>query len=262
MPKPNNQNAWKIVDLTPETDTLLEPEYQSHWNAWKKTPGPETAVPLLRSLDPVIDTALRSYGGAQSPPTLRGRAKLLTLKAFESYDPKRAKLRTHLMNHLQGLQRHAARMQQIIRLPERAAIESGRLREARAELADTLGREPSMLELADHTGMSVARIKKISDLKPGLAEGQTTLFSDEGDDSVAPAVQDPARQEAWLNFIYHDLDPIDQVIFDHSMGRNNRRRLSKSDIAQKLRISPGAISQRLAKIQQKIDARDRSGGLF
>ena len=56
-------------------------------------------------------------------------------------------------------------------------------------------------------------------------------------------------QDAWLDFVYGDLSPVDKLVMDMTLGRNGRKRTSTQEIARKLNISPGAVSQRAAKIQ-------------
>jgi len=242
---------------------FLEPEYTDLFDSWKATPSQDTAQPLLQAVSPVVDTALRSYGGGTNPSqTLKSRAKILTLQAFNNYDPDRAKLRTHLMSHLRGLQRYSAKQQQIIGLPERVAIDVGRVRDAERELNDSLGRDPSLGELSDHIGMNPKRIGKLMKVRPGLTEGQTSVETGEGEDTLAPAVITPQTNDVWMDFIYHDLSPTDQLIFDHTIGYNNKRKLPKAEIARKIGISAGALSQRLAKIQAKLDMKENTGGLF
>lgn len=243
-------------------NSYLEPDYQPVFDAWKKAPGPETIQPLLDSVKPVIDSAVKSYVGSSPNQTLNSRAKLLTIQALNSYDPSRAKLRTHLLSHLRGLQRHAAKSRQIIRIPERVAIDLGKVRDAEKELKDVLGRDPNTSELSDHMGISPKRISKLYKVQPGLTEGQTTLITDQGEDALLPGVVNNRGQELWLDYIYHDLHPSDKLIFEHSLGLYGKRKLSKGDIARKVGLSAGAVSQRLAKIQEKIDLIDKTHGLF
>ena len=61
--------------------------------------------------------------------------------------------------------------------------------------------------------------------------------------------------DAWANFVYGDLGPTDQLIMDMTLGRNGRRRASTQEIARRLNITPGAVSQRAAKIQAMLDKR-------
>jgi hypothetical protein len=66
-------------------------------------------------------------------------------------------------------------------------------------------------------------------------------------------------QESWHEFVYHDLDPIDQVILEHSLGLHGKQVLPNQDIARKLKLSPGAISQRKVRIQDQLNALPQTG---
>jgi hypothetical protein len=55
---------------------MLEPEFQEHYTAWKAAPGPKTMTPLLGAINPVLDSALRTYA-AKGSPTLRSKAKIM-----------------------------------------------------------------------------------------------------------------------------------------------------------------------------------------
>lgn len=239
-----------------EPSTLLEPEFADHFNDWKKAPTPQTTSLLLKAVNPVIDSALKTYGGRGSSPTLRSKARLMAVDAFKRYDPSRAKLRTHLMSHLQGLRRASAQESQIISIPERVGLDLHKLRLAENELGDKLSREPSTMELADHTGLSHKRIEYIRKAQPGLSEGALAPEGEaEEGQGIGPAITSPESQ-AWVNFVYHDLNPVDQIIMEHSLGLHGKQILPKQLIAAKLKLSPGAISQRAAKIQEKINKKD------
>lgn len=253
--------------MTFSSTSLLEPEHAEAYQAWKAAPGPETADALLQSLQPVLDSALRSYGGgAAASPTLRSRAKLLTLNAMQRYDPSRAKLRTHLLTQLQGLRRVAAQEGQIIGLPERVGLALHQLKTAENELQERLGREPTTAELADHTGLSVKRIAHVRKAQPGLAEGSLAAAAAEDEESQAvlgPAVRGGTEgEDTWREFVYADLHPTDQLIMEHSLGLHGRPVLDKKAIARKLRVTPGAVSQRAARIQERLDRREELGGAF
>jgi RNA polymerase primary sigma factor len=235
---------------------FLEPEFTQPWEEWKKDPNPANSSTLLKTVDPVINAALRTYAGPSPSPTIRSRAKLLTLHAAGSYDPNRAKLRTHLMTQLQGLRRHVAREGMAVSIPEQVALDLGHVREAENRLRDQLGREPSDMEVADHTGLSRKRLGYLRQHKYTRSEGSMQRPTEEGEDIYAPAVAPAGNHTAWHDFVYHDLDPVDQVILEHSLGLHGKPILQNQQIAQKLRLSPGAISQRKAKIQAKLNLQD------
>lgn len=240
-------------------EPLLEPEFSKPYQAWKDEPTPLATHAMLTALNPVLDSAMRSYGGKKASPTLRSKAKLLALDALGKYDPMKAKLRTHLMVNLQSLRRAATQEGQIISIPERVGLDLYHLNEAENKLRDKLGRDPSDAELADHTGLSRKRLGYIRMAKPGYAEG--SLFNqgeDGGVEQAAPAVQS-TNHDAWYDFVYHDLHPIDQLIMEHSLGLHGKPILPKQVIAYKLRLSPGAVSQRAAKIQAQLDKQEDLG---
>ncbi len=238
---------------------LLEDEFRPHYESWKAEPSPANAGKVLKALDPVIKSALRTYaGGGQASPTIRSRAKMIVLDSLPRYDPAKAKLRTHLMVNLQSLRRSSAEENQIVAVPERVRLDQHRLYTASNELADQLGREPSDAELAAHTGLSIKRLGHIRKAKTGYSEGQTqgALNADgEGSSLAAPAVSS-GDNSVWLDFIYGDLQPTDQFIMERTLGLNGHRPMLKGDIAKKLGISAGAVSQRAARIQKMIDLRE------
>jgi DNA-directed RNA polymerase specialized sigma subunit len=242
-------------------DSLLEPEFKQPFELWKQDPGPHTAGPFLAAIDPVLQSAIRTYGGSRPSTALHSHAKLLALDAAARYDPSRAKLRTHLMTNLQGLRRIGARQTQIISVPERVGLDLHRLHIANQELHDRLGREPSDAELADHTGLSLKRLTHIRRARPGFAESQLVSRHEDSETTFNPAVTDTG-DDTWVNFVYHDLQPTDQLILEHILGLHGKRVLSKQQIAAKLKLSPGAISQRAAKIQMMLDKRDELGTFF
>jgi DNA-directed RNA polymerase specialized sigma subunit len=238
----------------------LEPEFTDAFNTWKATPNPATNTSLLKAVSPVIDTALRSYG-TQSP-TLRSRAKQMTLSAMQTYDPSRGKLRTHLLSQLQGLRRYSAQEQNIISLPEQVALDQKFLHDQENNLRDFLGRDPSDAEIADHTGISLKRLNYVRQFKPPLAESTVSRPTDDGSDILEPGVRHLGRDdegEAWLDFVYADLGDTDRVIMDYTLGRNGSPKLPVTEVARRLGITPSAASQRLARIQGLIDERQSLG---
>jgi DNA-directed RNA polymerase specialized sigma subunit len=129
------------------------------------------------------------------------------------------------------------------------------LDESENELRYRLGRDPSDMELADYTGLSLKRIGHVRQAKPVAATSQIEAASEDASmpASTIPGVDPMAG--AWDNFVYHDLDPTDQAIFDMTMGRHGRQKQTTTEVARRLGITPGAVSQRAARIQQKLDER-------
>lgn len=237
--------------------TQLEPDLQEPFDAWKAQPSPQTTGRLLRQLQPSIDKGLRMYAGQDVGPTTRSHAKRLALKSLNTYDPTQARLGTHVINHLQGLRRVVRREQQIIRTPDRVAADQAYVYRMTQELEERLGREPTDLEIADHSGISVRRLAKLRRHLQPLAEG--SFESPETLNAVPLRPED--RERRLMQLVYEDLDPRDQKILEWSLALHGKPRLDNRDIAVKLGVSPGAVSQRKAAIQSKIDALQSYQGL-
>ncbi len=239
-------------------DDLLEPEYRDVFSAWKATPTPATSGALLKAVQPVLDSAVKTYATSAPGPLLMGRARRLALDSMPAYDPTRAGLKTHLTGQLRGLRRIHANQSHVISIPEMLKIDSGRVQQARTTLADELGRDPTDIELADHTGFSMKRLKRINQVDFGVPEGLLGRDPETGEAS-SPGVRD--NNDAWVDFIYRSLPPRDQLLMEHSYGLNGRKVLSGQDLADKLGVTPAAVSQRKAKIQKYIDDRAAFGVL-
>lgn len=230
-------------------DNYLEPEFADAFQSWKTNPTPEGNTQMLRTLQPVIESGIRASVGEPNP-LLTSRARKLTLEGLRSYDPSRARLKTHLYNQYQGLKRIARQQAQVIKAPERVQIDAYHLQGAEQELRDLLGREPTDRELSNHSGFNLKRIAHVRKFQPGVSEGTM--------ESLAPAFQPgllPDRQarDMWLEMVYDEQSPLDQKIMELSLGLHGRQPLSNQEIAAKLARSPGAISQRKKRIQALLD---------
>lgn len=237
-------------------------DFNNMYAQWQQAKTPESNTAILKAVQPVIDTAVQSYAGQHAHPTIRSNARMMALKALDSFDPARGNVRTHLLSQLQGLRRATAKSQNIISIPEQVGLDFSNLNESENQLRDTLGRDPSDDELADATNLSKRRIQKIRAFNQPLAEGMTVkdMTEDNYGGDVASTVPGSNRgADAWFNFVYDDLSPTDKLIADMTLGRNGRRKTSTQDIAHRLNITPGAVSQRAAKIQVMLDKRYTQG---
>lgn len=234
---------------TPPKKTL-----DQHWEDYSKAKTPANLNNMLNEARPVLDSAITSYGGGNK--NLYGHAKILAAKAIDSYDPSRgAKLQTHLMVQLQPLSRLHAEASASVKIPERVRADLYRVNQETQNLVDDLGREPSDQELADRTGMSLRRIGHVRKFaRSEVSESGLTSTTEEGDEEIFyPGVQTNKPLDVWIEYVHHDLSPIDQKIFEWKYGYNNQRQLSTTEVAKRLGLSPGAISQRAAKISARIN---------
>lgn len=212
--------------------------------AWRKKPGPESLKPLLEASDSVLDSALRSYAGGDQ--SLRTQAKLLMLRGMKSFDSKRGvQLKTHLMNQLKPLQRLHLERSQPVDVPERMVMDSRLLHRTEQEYIDKYNREPNAQELAEESGLSLRRIAAVrTGARPFAAES----ISGEG----VPGKEEDTSDKIWTEYVHFDADPIDKKIIEWKTGLYSSPILENQEIARRLKLSPGAISQRSSKIAAKL----------
>lgn len=243
-PPPKPDPGWKV-----------EPQFATHYAAWKAAPSPATGGPLLSALEPAIRAGVRTYA-ADSGPTGFGRAKMLVMQALPRYDPSRAGLKTFVAQHLQGLQRFRAKQMNAVNVPDRALLARAQLGRATSELTDSLGRPPSAVELADHTGLNPSAIAAARGAAIAIPESRfAESYDSDSSYGGGPAVQDHS-DKGWVRLVYHSVDDRDRVVMEHTLGMFGAPTLSTGELARKLGVSPAAVSQRKAKIQSILDKRE------
>jgi len=227
-----------------------QPDPTQLYKQWKASPNPGTLTPLVSSLRPTIDSALRTYGYADDP-NMRTTAQLHVIKALPRYDPKRAKLNTFVFNELKRIQRFGPKQQHAIPIPEQAALDLRSLQRIEHDLVHELGREPTPPELADKSGLSVRRINSIRRRYAIPTVTEQAFESDIGVRDV-PATRGNESERLWLDALYAELDPIDKKILDWSLGMHGQPRISKTQMATKLGISIPAITQRARRLSARV----------
>jgi hypothetical protein len=102
--------------------------------------------------------------------------------------------------------------------------------------------------------MSLKRLAYIRGMNSSYSQGSFQRPTEEGEDIYQPEVQSAKGPiDSTIEFMYHDFGPVDQLILEYTKGMHGKPILSNQDLAKRLKISPGAVSQRKAKIQQQID---------
>lgn len=237
----------------------LESQFEQEYTAWSEGPTRETAGTLLHKLQPTIDQGIFASLGKQVGPNVRSRARRLTLDAVRSYDPQQARLGTHVINHLKGLRRYSRQQRQILAVPERFAIDLQYLNEHEEELRDKLGRDPTIDELADQAKISRRRITRLRSYRPPAAEGSLlAMTAGSEDDQFAPSVEGP-ESVAVVEAVYGDQNPTNQKIMEWTLGLHGEKPLTNREIANRLRLTPGAVSQRKAIIQRQLQQMEELG---
>lgn len=225
---------------------------------YRKKPTPQGLRGVVDSLDPTIQKALRAYA-PNATPVIQGRARILAANAVRSYTPGHgADLNTHVYRQLQRLQREGPSITDPMPQPERTRRDSGKIMAAISQASDDIGREPTDEELSELTGLPVRRITKIrKGIRSRISESQYTEGlgndDDDGDHAQEATATERTGYDDWVDAVYHDLPEVDRVILQYRTGFRGAPKLSSMEIARRLKLSPAAISQRVTRIQAKLD---------
>jgi len=215
---------------------------------WKKHPSEASLSALLVKAKPTISSAVQSFGGGDTR-RVGAQAKLLAIKAFGNYDPSRkTKLTTYLMHQLRPLSRINRTRSFAIRLPERVVFDRRNMEDTAATFEGQNNRPPSDDELADLTGLSTKRISYIRGLRRGELP-ESSYRTDEGE-IYRPGTQTADQDKIWADYVYQDLNPVDQKIMEWRTGRGGQGILGVAVIAKRLKMSPAAVSQRAKRINE------------
>jgi DNA-directed RNA polymerase sigma subunit (sigma70/sigma32) len=168
----------------------------------------------------------------------------LAREAVKDYDPAKSKFSTHLTNSLKKLSRFSTQYGQVVRLPENQQFMINKINKAEKDLEATLGREPTLEELGDKTGLGLQVITNV------LQNRKQTI-------SVSNLVDTPVfikdNNDEWLNFVYHDLSPRDKLILEHRTGFGGKPVLDNETLAKKLGISHSTLSSRIKVISDTLE---------
>lgn len=222
------------------------PEYE----AWKADPSPENMATVLSALEPTINAEVQRYTGPK--PLLRGKARLLAANAVKKYDPNMgAHLRSWVVTQMQPLSRYGQQMRPI-HTSEMAIRQAAEINRIEKEMSDKIGRHPTHEELADETGISTMRIKKLkTQVKPTLSESYFT----EADDEEGRALPGTQASDVLGNaeaIVYDSLSARDKMIYDWKIGRHGKAQVANQEIAKRLGVTPALISQRSQQIALQI----------
>lgn len=221
------------------------------WHTWKQDPRPETLEPLLKRFDNVIGQRVSMWKAPNvSESALRANLHGLAIKAFETYNPDKAALNTHLQNTLRRGLRFTHRTQNLAYIPEAKVEKIGPIDRAIGELTEDFGRPPTPSEIAGHLNQGVAKSKQITPLK--IQEIQKQRRSDlfeSGSDFDPATFQSPREQEV-LSLLRPSLSGDQQLVFDHLYGLNGKARItSTGEIAKKISKSPSQVSRHKKQIE-------------
>lgn len=214
------------------------------WKTWNGDRNKANLTPLLDSLNPVIQKEVSRWAnGAVSRPVLNIEAKKIALGALKSYDPTTAKLSTHLTNQLKGLSRIVYTHSNVARMPEHQTLKVGTYLNAKNELEESLGREPTAEELGSSLKWGKKEVERFrTELRSGLSTSKP----------VPPGFETYNPDEAFIDFIYNDLHDQDKLVFEHTTGYGGNKILSAKTLMKNTGMTQGQISHSKRRITKMV----------
>ena len=231
-------------------DPKGQDSYTRAYNAWVVNQTPETMAGLVDAFMPTVNAEIMQYSGPKE--LLRSRGRFLVTQAIRSFNPMgNTKLNTWVVINLRQLSRYGKRLHPV-RASEVMFRNAAELSSVEKRLEDDLGRKPTDEELVDETGWSAKTIADIRKSVVASISGGADVDADEEWSSGDPGLIMPNKARYAAEAVYMSLNDRDKAIFDAKTGLHGDKKMSGSSLADMLRISPAAISQRSALIGKEI----------
>lgn len=224
------------------------------WQTWRSNPSPQTLQPLLQRFDSDVSRNVRRLKAPNvSESALRADLQGHAIRAFESYDPNKSALGTHVSNMMRKGVRFVHQTQNLAYIPEGKAELIGPIDSAIDALKDEHGRDPTHQEIARYVNDNYPRRRQAITAQQvqTIQKGRLRDVFASGFESDPTARQSPREQEV-LSVLRYSLKPDEQAVFDHLYGLNGRARMtSTGQIATRLGKSPSQISRIKKRIEDE-----------
>lgn len=202
------------------------------WKQWKRTKNPADLQKLIDQMNPIMLREVNKWAPAMSRSFLEAEAKRLAVEAFNSYDPNAGTaLSTYVASRLPKLSRIVYSTQNTARLSETKNLLFHAYNSAVNDLRGQSGREPTNDEIADSLGWSLKKLDKFQ------RQAQRKEFVESEDHP-----EEETAEDNLVDFIYHDLTPLQKSIFEYSTGYLGKPKLSGAELMKRLNITQGQLS--------------------
>lgn len=215
------------------------------WQAWKSSGDKQDLGNLFKRVEPIIQKEVSRWAsGPVARPVLNLEAKKLSLNAFKTFDPAKARLNTHLTNNLKGLSRIVYTHTNPARMPEHQVLKMNSFLTVRNSLEEELGRDPTTLELSENLAWSPREVEVYQgQMRTGYSTSQP----------VPPGFEKYDADRAFIDFVYNDLADQDKLVFEYTTGYGGKRVLSAQELIKKTGMTQGQISHSKRRIRRMIE---------
>jgi len=249
VPTSSTTEVTPFDDYLEEAKTAAEQrraDDQRLWHNWVQSgKQPEHLEPLVQKFKPLVTQAVQQFKAPSIPASVfEAEVHEHLLDAFNSYNPDRAALSTHVVNMLRRSQRYNTKYQNIARIPAEPARMIGQIQQTQNALREDLGRDPTHGEIARTLGMNEKRLKNV------MGAIRKDVFSSSFESDPTKAFS-PREQEVF-EALPQELSNDELVVFNHLYGREGFRQIaSTSGIAKELGKSPSYVARIRTSISNK-----------
>ena len=227
------------------------------WIRWKETGDEKDLEVLMDQFQGIIGNELKRWYGAPVPRSaLIATANRNLLLAFERYNPENkngASLSTYASSYVRKMSDTVYKYQNVGRIPQNRITKIKKFQEAQEILRGEMGREPSLQALSVELGWSMAETERMkSEMRRDLIASKNI-----NEDTLEGSVTSASEESMAIRVVYSELDEIERVVFEHTLGVYGKEELPAGDIAKKLNLSKSKVS----RIRNKIDAKFRERGI-
>jgi len=218
------------------------------WKAWVDGGRqPRDLQPLLRSFRPMIRSKVNVYKGRVKmipDSAIETEFQLRFVDALKSYDPSKGSLGTYVYRYLDKAKRFIVENQNIGRIPENRIYKIKQYTTAKDELAEELGREPDVKEVAEKLGWKMAEAERMdSELR---SDFMTQGFEDD------PFSLTPSKSEEVLRLFKYELTDNEREVYEYLTGYGKPHITSTGEIAKRMKMPDYQVSRLKSVIQKKL----------
>tara|TARA_Y100000310_G_scaffold261924_2_gene271463 strand:+ start:1390 stop:2358 length:969 start_codon:yes stop_codon:yes gene_type:complete len=246
---------------TTETETIDPIEVDtpktsvdSLYGAWSTSQSQADLAALVDYLKPQIQKSISALIGETSP-AIETKAKLLTIKAIKTFDPEGGSMLTSwVYTQLQPLRRYNQQSKPVP-VSERVRRRLAELNNFEEQFEENHGRPPSDSEVSDALGWSKKALEQLRKSQKSTTSYESTIPGEETDGTTrgdTVALEEDKTTEI-IELFYESLSPMEQSIIEFKLGLWGKPKLSNTEIASKLGISPARVSQIANRIADDLE---------
>jgi DNA-directed RNA polymerase sigma subunit (sigma70/sigma32) len=162
---------------------------------------------------------------------LESQARLLAVKALQTYDPSRGtQINTHVGHELKHLNRYVIEYQNVGKIPENRGIAISKFQNIKSNLTEDLGREPTVTELADALMWSPAEVERMQ------TELRSDILIQQGkDEAFFDTTFNPTdRTQDIVQFVYYQVGPDEKKVLEYTFGIGGSPKLTPAEMALRM----------------------------